>query len=208
MKTENEAEIIDITEKAEYEKYLYKCLAPMPFRKYNRRHEYLSRVVPRGFRKKLLIFNGDIVGTIEYAPAEVSGFPIAGNKITVMNCIWVLRRAKGHSFGKQLIKDMMESEKNSVGFATIALENHWSGWMRKDQMERLGFKAIDSIRLAHKTKHIGQAFTAYLMWLPTAKGARPPGWNKSKLLEGINFCMGYPLYHPESLNQKQVFKKL
>jgi hypothetical protein len=125
-----------------------------------------------------------------------------------MNCIWVLRRAKGHSFGKQLMNDMIESEKNSVGFATIALENHWSGWMKKDQIEKLGFKAIDSIRLAHETKHIGKAFTAYLMWLPTAKSARPPRWNTSKLREGINFCMGYPLYHPESLNRKEIFKKL
>jgi GNAT superfamily N-acetyltransferase len=207
MNSENQAQIIDITEKAEYEKYLYKCLAPMPFRKYRRRYEYLRRVIPLGFRKKLLMFNGDIVGTIEYAPAEVSGFPIIGNRITVTNCIWVLRRAKGHDFGKLLMKDMVESEKNSVGFATMAFENHWSGWMRKDQMERLGFKAIDSIRLEHKTKHVGQVFTAYLMWLPTAKDATPPCWDTTKLLEGINFCMGYPLYNPKSLNQEQIFKK-
>ena len=208
MKTENEAEIIDITEKAEYEKYLYKCLAPMPFRKYRRRHEYLSRAVLHGFRKKLLIFKGDIVGTIEYTPAEVSGFPIVGDRIIVMNCIWVLRRAKGHSFGKQLMNAMIKSRKNSAGFATIALENHWSGWMKKDQMQRLGFKAIDSTRLAHKTKHVGQAFNAYLMWLPTARSTRPPRWDTTKLLEGINFCMGHPLYNPESLDQRQIFKKL
>ena len=208
MNSENQAQIIDITEKAECEKYLYKCLAPMPFRKYKRRHEYLRQAIPLGFRKKLLIFNGGIVGTIEYAPSEVSGFPITGIKIIVMNCIWVLRRAKGHNFGKRLMKDMIASAKDSVGFATIALENHWSGWMKKDQIEKLGFKAIDSIQLSHKTKHVGKAFTAYLMWLPTTKSARPPRWNTSKLLEGINFCMGYPLYNPESLNQRQVFKKL
>jgi hypothetical protein len=208
MKTEKQPEIIDITEKAEYEKYLYRCLAPMPFRKYKRRHDYLSRAVPRGFRKKLLIFNGDVVGTIEYAPAKISSFPIMGDRIIVMNCIWVLRRAKGHDFGKLLMKDMIESEKNSAGFATIALENHWSGWMKKDQIEKLSFKPIDSIRLEHKTKHAGQVFTAYLMWLPRAEDASSPRWDKTKLLEGINFCMGYPLYNPESLKRKQIFKKL
>jgi hypothetical protein len=207
MNSENQAQIIDITEKAEYEKYLYKCLAPMPFRKYKRRQDYLRRVIPLGFRKKLLIFNGDIVGTIEYAPAEVSGFPISGNKIIVMNCIWVLRRAKGHDFGKQLMKEMIASTKTSTGFATIALEKHWSGWMKKDQIERLGFKAIASIQLSHKTKHVGKAFTAYLMWLPKTKRAKPPTWNTEKLLEGIDFCMGYPLYNPMNLNLKQIFKK-
>ena len=207
MKTENEVKIIDITEKAEYEKYLYKCLALMPFRKYKRRHEYLSRAIPRGFRKKLLIFKGDVVGTIEYAPAEVSGCPIVGDNIIVMNCIWVLRKAKGHSFGKQLINDMIKSEKNAIGFATVALENHWSPWMRKDQMEKLGFNAIDSIRLRHKTKHTDQTITVYLMWLPKAKNSSPPKWDSTKLLGGINFCMGHPLYNPESLKQKEVYEK-
>jgi hypothetical protein len=96
MKPVDEVKIVDITEKATYEKYLYKCLAPMPFRKCKRRHEYLTNAIPRGFRKKLLIFNGDIVGTIEYAPAQVSGCPIEDHKVIVMNCILVLRRAKGH----------------------------------------------------------------------------------------------------------------
>ena len=208
MNIEKKANIVDITEKADYEKYLYKCLAPMPFRKYRRRREYLSQAVPLGFRKKLLIFKGDIVGTIEYAPAQSSGFPVMGNRIVVMNCIWVLRRAKGHNFGKQLIRDMIVNENEANGFATIALENHWSGWMKKDQIEKLGFKSIDSIQLAHRTKHTGKAFTVHLMWLPRTKRAKPPRWNTDKLLEGINFCMGYPLYNPESLNLKQVFKKL
>lgn len=94
MKPKNEAKIVDITKKPEYEKYLYKCLAPAPFRKYRKRREYLAKVLPRGFRKKLLIYEGAIIGTIEYAPAEVSDFTIDGNKVIVMNCIWVLRRAK------------------------------------------------------------------------------------------------------------------
>ena len=208
MKPDNQVKIIDITEKTEYEKYLYKCLAPSPFRKYKRRHEYLNRAIPRGFRKKLLIFNGDVAGTIEYAPAQASGCPINGDGITVMNCIWVLRRAKGHGFGKRLVNDMIESEKNANGFATVALENHWSPWMKKDQMEKLGFKAIDSIRLRHKMKHTDQTITVCLMWIPTAKNTNPPTWNTTKLLEGIKFCMGHPLYNPESLKQKQIFKKL
>jgi GNAT superfamily N-acetyltransferase len=208
MKQKNEVKIIDITEKAEYEKRLYKCLAPMPFRKYRRRHEYLTSVIPRGFRKKLLIFNGDEVGTIEYAPAEVSGCPIKGHNVIVMNCIWVLRRAKGHNFGKQLLNDMIENEKNATGFATIALENHWSPWVKKEQMEKLGFKAIGSVKLRHKTKNKNRTIIVYLMWLPKTKNAKPPTWNTTKLLEGINFCMGHPLYNPESLGQKEIFKKL
>ena len=140
MKSSFKIKIIDITEISEYEKYLYKCLVPHPFRRYSKRKEYFEKAIPKGFRKKLLIFNGNVVGQIEYAPAEVSYYPIMGDNIIVMNCIWVLRKAKGHNLGKRLLQDIIKSEKDAVGFATIALENHWSPWFKKWQMEKLGFK--------------------------------------------------------------------
>lgn len=111
MRSSSKAEIIDIFEDIRYERYLYRCLAPMPFRKHRKRREYLEAVIPKGFHKKLLIFDGGIVGQIEYAPAEVCGYPITGADIIVMNCIWVLRKAKGHNFGRQLLADMTESRR-------------------------------------------------------------------------------------------------
>jgi len=198
MKLSAQTKIIDITKIGEYEIYLYKCLAPVPFRRYGKRQEYLEKAIPKGFHKKLLIFNGEVVGQIEYAPAEVSYYPIMGDNIIVMNCIWVLRKAKGHNFGRQLLEDMIKSEKEAVGFATIALENHWSPWFKKGQMEKLGFTPLDSVKVAHKTKRKGQGFSIYLVWMPTTKNAKPPTWNKQKLLEGITFCIAHPLYHPQA----------
>lgn len=207
MKREDNVRIIDITEEAEYEKQLYRCLAPMPFRKYRQRHEYLCKAIPRGFRKKLLTFNEDIVGTIEYAPADASGFPITGGGIILMHCIWVLRRAKGHNFGKRLLDDMIKSANNVAGIATIALENHWSPWMRKDQMEKLCFRSIDAVKVRHKTKHPDRCFTMHLMWLPMAKNAKPPKWDKARLLEGVHFCTSHPLYHPASLKLDEIYEE-
>jgi GNAT superfamily N-acetyltransferase len=100
--------IIDIAKGGRYARFLYKCLAPIPFRQYRSREEYLERATPEGFHKKLLISNGDVVGQIEYAPARFSGYSISGDDIVVMNCIWVLKRAKGHGFGKMLVKDNAE----------------------------------------------------------------------------------------------------
>lgn len=190
-------QILDITHDAKYEKYLYRCLAPMPFRRYAYRQQYLERAIPNGFHKKLLLFDGEIVGQIEYAPAEASGHPIEGKNVVVMNCIWVLRKVKGHDFGQMLLKDMIESEKNASGFTTIALENHWSPWFIKWQMEKLGFSSMDSIEVSHKTKRRQQTFTIHLMWMPTMKTAKPPFWNKQKLLEGETFCLAHPLYRPQ-----------
>jgi len=205
MKPKLKIKIVDITKNNHYEKRLYKCLAA-PFRRYKKRQKYLEAAIPKGFHKKLLILNDEIVGQIEYAPAEVSGFPIKGDNIIVMNCVWVLRRAKGHNLGKQLLADMMHTEKKAAGFATIALEKHWSPWMIKGQMEKLGFKSIDSMEVRHKTKRMGQCFKIHLMWLPTTKDAKPPTWNRRKLLEGVDFCLGHPLYHPEKASLKEILE--
>ncbi len=204
----SEVKILEITKDREYERYLFRCLAPMPFRKYKKRQKYLETAIPRGFRKKILIFNKEIVGQIEYASAEASYYPIVNSNVMVMNCIWVLRKAQGHNFGKQLFTDMVKNEKNARGFSTIGLENHWSPWLRTEQMEKLfGFKSIDSIEVRHKLKHVGECFKIHLMWLPASNDSKPPTWNKTKLLEGVDSCMAHPLYNPAKARQKEIFEK-
>ena len=167
----------------------------------------MESAIPKGLHKKLLIFNREVVGQIEYSQARASGYPIVGDNIVVMNCIWVLRKAKGHNLGKQLLKAMMKSEKKAACFATIALEKHWSGWMKKEHMERLGFRSLDSIEVKHKTKHVEECFEIHLMWQPTTEKGKPPTWSKSKLLQGVDFCLAHPLYHPEKPVLKEIFEK-
>jgi hypothetical protein len=206
MEPVSETKIIDITKNGEYEIYLHRCLAG-PYRRYKRRTEYLTKAIPRGFHKQLLIFNREVVGQIEYSPAEVSYYPIMGDNIIVMNCIWVLKKAKGHNFGKLLLEDFIKSEKEASGFATIALENHWSPWFKKEEIEKLGFKSLDSIKVAHKTKYKGRVFKIHLMWMPTTENSKPPTWNQRKLLEGVTTCILHPLYHPQTYEPKQILEK-
>jgi len=71
---QRQPQIVEAAEGSEYEKYIYKCLAPMPAKRYSPREEYLNEAIHRGFHKKLLIFKREVVGQIEYAPAEVSGY--------------------------------------------------------------------------------------------------------------------------------------
>jgi N-acetylglutamate synthase-like GNAT family acetyltransferase len=197
MKIVPDISIIDCTVSEKYEKYLYKCLAPMPFRRYSRRRQYLQRAIPDKFHKKLLVFKGEVVGSIEYASPRVSGYPISGSDLIVMNCVWVLRRAKGHHFGKVLVEEMLRNERTAAGFATIALENHWSPWFKKRQIEKLGFKSVDSVKVAHKKKRKDHVFNIHLMWMPRTRGAKPPIWDIQKLLDGEVFCMAHPLYRTQ-----------
>lgn len=215
MKVNSAVEIIDVTENPEYERFLYRCLFHSRkdaygkhFRSrrdafYKQRHEYLQSAIPKGFHKKILIFKGDQVGTIEYAPADGSGLPITGDNVIVMNCIWVQRRGRGHSFGKQLLKDTVESEKGASGFATMALENYWGPYFKRSEMKILGFKSVKSVRVRHKTKNRKSCFKLHLMWLPVTEDSKPPTWDESKLLEGVHFCRGHSLYHDRHLKRDQ-----
>jgi len=215
MKVSSTVEIVDAAENPKFEGYLYRCLFHSKkntygsqFRRrrstfYDHRCKYLKDAIPKGFHKKILILNGDQVGTIEYAPAVGSGLPIIGDNVVVMNCIWVQRRAHGHNFGKQLLNAMTESEKEASGFATIALENYWGPYFRKSDMESLGFKSVKSVRVRHKTKNRDRCFELHLMWLPVAKDSKPPTWDESKFLEGVYFCRGHSLFHDRHLAPSQ-----
>jgi hypothetical protein len=207
MMSASQIRIVDITKEGKYEKYLHRCLAGPPSKRYKKRIKYLEKAIPQGFHKKLLITNGNVVGTIEYAPSEASYYPIIGDNVTVMNCIWVLRKAKGHNFGRMLTEDMIESEKDAQSFATIALENHWSPWFRRWQMEMLGFKPLESIKVMHKRKYKGRTFSIYLMWMPNVSKSKPPIWNTQELLEGITSCIAHPLYHPQTFEPRQILEK-
>lgn len=199
--------IIEITKKPEYESYLYKCISPIPFRKYKRRDEYLKYAIPRGFKKKILIYNDKVVGQIEYTPTNASGYPIFGEDIVVMNCIWVLRKVKGQNFGRKLMEEMIKDYREMQGFATIALENYWSPWFKKWQMEKLGFKSIDSIEVKNKIKHINKCFKIHLMWLSKNGKAKTPRWNKLRMLEGVKFCIAHPLYNSDRWRIERILEE-
>lgn len=204
MKLTSQARIFDITEADKYRKYLYRCITGPPSKQCKKRVEYLKNAVPKGFHKKLLLLNGKVVGQIEYSPAAASYYPIIGDNVIVLNCIWVLRKARGRDFGKRLLEHMKKANKDASCFATIALENHWSPWFRKDQIEKLGFKPLDSIAVTHKTKR-KQAFKIYLMWMPNTMKAKLPTWNRQEMLEGIAACTAHPLYRPQTYGPKQIF---
>lgn len=130
-----------------------------------------------------------------------------GKDVIVVNCIWVLRKAKGHGFGRLLIRAMIEDRKDASGYATIGLK-HWSPWFKVEQLEKLGFRLIDSINVKHKTKHTNVPFTIHLMWLPNHEDAEPPMWDKQKMLEGVNWCVAHPLYHPRTYGHKEILAEL
>ncbi len=190
-----------------YIRYLYKCLAPHPYRRYCKRAQYLEEAAPKGLRKEILLVDGDAVGQIEYSPAEVSAYPISGDDVYVMNCIWVLRRAKGHRFGRMLVERMIEGVGKAAGIATIALEGHPSPWLKRTHMEYLGFRPLRSRKMRHKTKRRDVCFDVYLMWMPLREDAGPPKMDWEAMLRGVDFCIAHPLYKAERFGHEEIYEK-
>lgn len=194
--------IVDITERAEYKKLLIGCIFHRKkevalkrlYERNSERVRYLKSTIPKGYRMKVLFWKGNPIGMVEYGPPKAAGLPIFGENIIVMNCIWIHRKAKGNNFGKLLITDMIESEKNAEGFATIGLENYWMNWVKKWMMEKLDFQSIDSVKLKHKTYKERRCFTVHLMWLSKTNRAKLPILDESRLLYGVDFCNSHPLY--------------
>ncbi len=207
MSKKDSIKIIDITENEDYSNYLQRCFVG-PFRKYKRREDYFTKTISQGFRKKLLIFNDDRVGTIEFAPPKASYYPITGDNILVLNCIWILSRAKGYGLGKMLFDDMLNNNPDILGIVTIALEDHYMVWFQKRHIEKYGFSSIDSVKVIDKRKHQDKPFTIHLMWLPLKENIQQPTWDTNKLLEGIPYCLYHPLYNPISYEQKYLLKKV
>ena len=148
------------------------------------------------------------MGTIEFAPPEASYYPIQGTNILVLNCIWILSRAKGHGLGKILFEDMLQDNPDISGVATIALEGHWMPWFKIEQLEKFGFSSIDFMTVTHKRKNQDIPFKIHLMWFPLKKVIALPTWDKEKFLEGLLHCIFHPLYNPISFEEKNILKKV
>ena len=102
---------------------------------------------------------------------------------------------------------MITSEKDAACFATIGLEDHWSPWFKKWQMEKLGFKSIDSIKVMHKVRHRGECFKIHLMWLPMRKDAVQPEWDKKEMLKSVDFCIAHTLYRAEKFGDTEILEE-
>ncbi len=191
--------VVDVTHSEEHEKHLYGCLAAFTkMRRYRKRAEYLAEAVGRGFRKHVLFLDGEDAGVIEYAPPEASPYPIDGEDVVVMSCVWVKRSAEGRGFGRMLLDSMLEDARGAAGFASIALVAHPSPWLRLSHIERLGFTSIDSRRMRHKVKKPERCFEVHLVWMPVSVDAPEPEMDWREMLKGVDYCIGHPLYRAES----------
>jgi uncharacterized protein YciI len=152
------------------------------------RKDYLRFAEGRGRVKMLLLHEDQVAGQIEFAPPEASGLPISGENLTVINCLWVLDAFSGLEGGRKLLAACAARARSSA-LATIGY-NDTLPWLPRSFFERQGFSVVDEVETG---RFFGNTpIVAYLLWRPLSDGLNAPSWDRDALLEGVNFCPGYP----------------
>jgi GNAT superfamily N-acetyltransferase len=87
------------------------------------------------------------VGLIEFAPIEKTIFPVKGENLAFIHCVWVITPFWRKGVGKALVESFMEKTSHLSGAAVIAYQGEsWWGffdYMPKWFFDKFGFKEVD-----------------------------------------------------------------
>ncbi|MCK5800168.1 MAG: hypothetical protein KAI47_23420 [Deltaproteobacteria bacterium] len=183
-------EVVDAIESPDYAETVARCFAPKQIALGDpTRTDYLRRAHHRGLHKLLLRHEGEVIGQVEYAPPESAALPISGERVVVLHCLWVKDAFAGLDAGRQLLIAAAEANPEADSLATVAYNSELA-WLPRSFFSRNGFITIDQIPTG---RFFGDTqINAHLMWRPLRDGAARPNWNRTQLLEGVNFCPAYP----------------
>jgi uncharacterized protein YciI len=181
--------VIDAAEHPRHGELMSRCFAPNHISGSDpNRRDYLRLTENRGLRKLLLLHGEELAGQIEFAPPEVSGLPIEGDRLAVINCLWIKDAYTGLEGGRRLLA-ACANRSSGTALATIGY-NPTLPWLPKSFFERQGFVQLDEMETG---RFFGDTpIVAYLLWRPLFENLEPPTWDRKKLAEGISFCPGYP----------------
>lgn len=86
----------------------------------------------------------------------------------------------GTAFDKQLVAHVGEDEEDAAGFATSGCEDGLHEvYVVKDDMERLGFESVKSIKVKYKGKLERRCFMIHLCGCPQSRMPELPTWDES-----------------------------
>jgi len=87
------------------------------------------------------------IGLIEYVPIEKTIFPVKGENLAFIHCIWVITPFWSKGVGQALMESFMEKTSHLSGAAVISYEGEsWWGffdYMPRWFFDKFGFKEVD-----------------------------------------------------------------
>lgn len=194
--------VVEALDDPTYSDQVVGCIQPDLFpRDDPSRLAYLRRSQFRGLHKLILLYDDQVAGQIEFAPPEVSGLPVWGEDLTVINCLWVLEAYTGLSGGRRLLSACSEMT-FARSLATLAY-NDSLPWMPAGFFKAQGFSVVDQVDTGRFYENM--PIVAYLLWRPLQDDAPRPEWDKDKVLAGLDFCPAYPWMYGKRLYWGKTF---
>ena len=107
------------------------------------KRRWLERLLPYGVGGKLANFDGHLVGMLEYSPIEYAPFPVTGERLLHINCIWVLPGYQRMNIGESLMRSFANEAmaRGSAGASVLADEGPF--FMPATFFAHEGFRTIE-----------------------------------------------------------------
>lgn len=108
------------------------------------KRRWLENLLPHGVGGKLAYFDGHLVGMLEYSPIEYAPFPVRGERILHINCIWVLPNYQRMAIGENLMKSFANEARarGKRGLSVMADEGPF--FMPATFFAHEGFRTIET----------------------------------------------------------------
>ena len=104
---------------------------------------WLKQRFSEGMQIKMLVEDGRSVGFIEYIPGEFAWRAVNAADYRVIHCLWVVGKAKGKGYGKQLLNACIEDARQS-GAKGVVMVASSGNWLAKPSLFlSQGFEVVD-----------------------------------------------------------------
>jgi GNAT superfamily N-acetyltransferase len=129
------------------------------------RLKWIKERIPKGLKVKVALADGKHAGFLHLMPIEISPSGPVGREMSVMPCLYVLKRAGGWGIGKALVEDA-ERDARAVGSKALVVEAYYHEFwfMPAPFFEKCGFSVAK--RSGHRA----------LLWKKFEEDAEPPDW--------------------------------
>jgi GNAT superfamily N-acetyltransferase len=103
--------------------------------------DWITKRLKSGYKAKILYEQDKPIGFIDYLPIETQ-IEIAGQDVTLINCISIIFGYRGKGYGKLLLKEAeIDAEKFSKGIVVVAHEH--PKWMPISFFSNMGYRVVD-----------------------------------------------------------------
>jgi len=106
------------------------------------KRQWLEKRLSHGVGGKLAYSDGQLAGMVEYSPIEYAPFPVGGDSLLHINCIWVLPRFQRMTIGENLVRSCISEARTRGKRGLSVLAYGATFFMPATFFVRQGFRTV------------------------------------------------------------------